>query len=472
MNDKKTFTRYSQRFFIFNLKLKNLFLILLFGVQTTFAQIISKDASFASNGIFTLSGNLTWSTVQTPDGQMYFTHNMNNYPGLNVTESYLSKLTANGTLDQTFGNNGKVQLPYNSCLNRMKRQTDGKLVILGFTDTGATVSRIFPNGQFDITFGTGGTTIMPLGTGQNYTSYGLILQNEKIIVHGIDTNSQVNHIIYRLNTDGSIDNTFGNNGSVLTGATHMNRVFVLTDSQANIFNLKAEGGIIQKFDQDGHLVTNFGNNGSIQLNTEANIAIMDSSNKIVLSQGTEDKLIRVNPDRTIDYTFNYNSNTNSGLNGGSWVQSIVEKEGSYYIGGTDNTNNLISKLTPNGSVDPVFNTYLQTDSDVEEMFISNTNIIVRGNGYMVKYLLTNGTLSTRDITEMNHHISFENPVKNNLIYQSKEKIKKIEIYSLNGKIVKTIKDSNTLVSELLKGIYVAKITFENGNSVTKKLIKN
>ncbi|MET3038484.1 T9SS type A sorting domain-containing protein [Chryseobacterium sp. NRRL B-14859] len=462
--------------------IKNLFLILLLTIQTTFAQIISKDLNFASNGIYTMPGNFTWSMAQNSNDEIYFTHNINTSPSINITGSYLSKLTASGVLDTTFGVNGTVQLPNNSYLNEIKIQSDGKLVVFGFTNTEAvSISRILPNGQADTTFGTNGTVIVPsLVPDQNYTSYGIILQNDKILVHAVNygQNNQNQHMIFRLNANGSIDNTFGSNGYVATQGGPVGRTFVRIDSQSNIICFNSNNGFIRKFNSNGQPITNFGNNGVVAL-VDANgygyggttAVLVDNNNRILFSLSSEDKLLRINLDGTLDNTFNYHVNTNSGLNGGSWIQSLAEKEGSYYAGGAGNPNNLISKLIQNGLVEPTFNDYLQNDSDVEEMIINNGNIIIRGNGYIVKYLLNTTTLSTVGTTKTDIDLSFENPVNQTLVYQSKEKISKIEIYSSTGKIVKTLQNNNINISELLKGAYIAKFIFENGNSVTKKLIK-
>lgn len=463
---------------------KNLFLVLLFVIQATYAQIISKDPNFATNGKYAMSGNLTWSMSQNPGGELYFSHNTSiSSSPLNVTGTYVSKLTANGILDTNFGTTGTIQLPNNSSLNEVKLQSDGKLIVFGFTNTESiAISRILANGQPDSTFGTNGTVIVPsLVPDQNYASHGIILQNDKILVHAIRyiQNVQHQHVIFRLNSNGSLDSTFGSNGYTATKGTPAGRTFVQTDNQSNIICFSSDGGFLQKFNQDGQPVTAFGNSGTVSL-LDANgygygsttTLFVDSNNRILFSLGSEDKILRINQDGTLDNTFNYSSNIHSGLNGGSWIQSITEKEGFYYVGGAGNSINLISKLTQSGSTDPVFNDYLQTDSDAEQIFINNSNIIIRGNGYIVKYLLNSGTLLTADIKKPDHHIFFENPIKQNLIYRSKEKVSRIEIYSLDGNLVKTIKESDIQVSELLKGIYITKVIFENGNSILKKLIKN
>ncbi|MFC3161038.1 T9SS type A sorting domain-containing protein [Chryseobacterium arachidis] len=198
---------------------------------------------------------------------------------------------------------------------------------------------------------------------------------------------------------------------------------------------------------------------------------MDSNNRILCALGSSGDVKRINTDGTFDNTFNYNLFTSLGLYGGSWINCIVEKDGFYYAAGEGSPNHFISKINQTGSLDPAFSNYLQTDSNVEDMIVNNNNIIIRGSGYIVKYLLNTTTLSTTDAIKTSLDIVFENPVKQNLVYSAKEKISKMEIYSPDGKLVKTIKENNSNVSELSKGVYFAKVTFDNGKSITKKIIK-
>nr|WP_262901776.1 T9SS type A sorting domain-containing protein [Chryseobacterium lathyri] len=89
----------------------------------------------------------------------------------------------------------------------------------------------------------------------------------------------------------------------------------------------------------------------------------------------------------------------------------------------------------------------------------------------MKFLLNN-SLATANTAKDTSAFSFENPVKKNLVYSSKEKVLKIEIYSVDGRLIKTIKENNSTVSDLSKGVYVAKVSFENGKIISRKLIKD
>ena len=463
---------------------KNVFLVLLLAVQAAFAQIISKDNTFASNGIYNVGNGsyYSWTMAQDPAGKIY-----SSYTVANGTESFLFRLTSQGVLDPTFGNNGVLQLPY-TLQNQLKIQPDGKLVILGYNNNGSIITRLLPSGQLDSDFGTNGSSIIPAITGSDVDarSFGLILQNGKILVYGMA--SYTEHKIYRLNTNGSIDGTFGSNGSISTQGAFPVGTFVLTDKQNNIIcihktssnNANAtNGSVIQKFNPDGQPVASFGNNGVLQTTYTlgyVGTAMIDINNRIVYSN-KNNEIFRINPDGSPDNTFNYNLNAYSGMSGGAWIQSIVEKNGSYYIGGNGEGDfaptYFISKLNQNGSIDSAFSYYSDTAdlNSIEEMVINDNTIIVNGSGYIVKYLLSNTTLSAMDTKKMNDDISFENPVKQTLVYQSKEKVNKIEIYSMDGKTVKILKDSHTDVSELVKGTYLAKIIFENKKIITKKFIK-
>ena len=80
-------------------------------------------------------------------------------------------------------------------------------------------------------------------------------------------------------------------------------------------------------------------------------------------------------------------------------------------------------------------------------------------------------LSTNEVNESNL-IYIENPLNNYFHYSSKENVKKVELYTIDGKLINSNLKINSLVSKLASGIYFAKIYFQTGKTLTKKLIKN
>ena len=67
---------------------------------------------------------------------------------------------------------------------------------------------------------------------------------------------------------------------------------------------------------------------------------------------------------------------------------------------------------------------------------------------------------------------YPNPAKNHISIQSKENLKKVEVYDLNGKLLISSTNKTFSVLQLPKAVYILKITLQSGKQNTKKLIKN
>lgn len=455
--------------------------------QMVSAQITSYDNSFASNGKYTIAGasdSYYTNILQHSDGSLYFTYVKENM----TTEVVLSKLHINGTVDTSFGVNGEVSIPYVSSgyPSTLKKQADGKLVILGFYEDGTAITRILPNGQIDNAFGTSGTAKIPyIGMSLNVDSFGLDIQNNKIIVYGnaFDSNYHIldYSLVYRLNDNGTIDQTFGNNGSINTKGN-----FIFVDNQFNIVSLTRSSnaypyGALEKYDASGQVLSSFGNNGVAAFSSSLGAihsAIMDSNNYIVCTDIIDNEVFRIAPNGIRDNTFVFD-NTTTPFNDGTLSPIIVEKNGNYYISwitGLSGETFLIAKLTSTGSVDPTFNYYSETSTSplfIGNMIINDGSLFATRRKQILKFLLNNnGSLATTDSSSLSPtSISFENPVKQNLIYKTKETVQSIEVYSSNGKLTKNLKSNHSDVSDLPSGVYMLKVKFINGKEISKKLIK-
>ncbi|WP_426478637.1 T9SS type A sorting domain-containing protein [Chryseobacterium sp. CBSDS_008] len=464
---------------------KQLLLVLTLAAQTSFAQIISKDPAFASNGIYNIQTENSYlgELTETTDAVFYQSFDSN------TNQLIISKVTSyNGYLDLTFGTNGKTTLNYASdALVGFIRHTNDKLTLLlkRYDATSNTnyldVIRLLSNGQLDSSFSNGGIKVLANYYQDNFNiKNNLIEQGNKIIVSGTGIDSVgffdgYTHT-FRLNTDGTLDNSFGNNGEVSVYGIPR----IILDNQLNLIFL--EHNTIKKYTSDGQLMTGFGNNGVALFNgVNVNVIKVDSGNRIIYAQLASlnpATIGRLNADGTPDATFSYNGTL------GLEFWDIYEKNNSYYIAGYADFNNApayyIAKLNQNGAIDAAFGEYIENDSNLLYHYINaikvfDNNIVVYGDGStrkIVKYLLNGtATLSTLETAKNNTKITFESPVQHDLIYQSKEKINKIEIYSVDGRLLKTVIENNSDVSELSKGVYFVKAIFENGKFSTKKLIK-
>jgi len=125
----------------------------------------------------------------------------------------LARYNNNGTLDSSFDGDGKVTLPLSSTDNfaaSLAMQADGKILLGGSLDGQLLVVRLDSDGSMDNTFGTGGEAVPFNDTGLANSI--AVLPDGRIVAGGTRTNCCGNHddfLLARLNDDGTPDLTFG-----------------------------------------------------------------------------------------------------------------------------------------------------------------------------------------------------------------------------------------------------------------------
>lgn len=136
--------------------------------------------------------------------------------------SYNLYAQAGGTLDNTFGINGIVTNPngtINDVANTMALQADGKIIVAGQSAADFCVRRYNTNGSLDNSFGTNGQVITSLSASQVDYALSIAIQSDgKIIVGGFSYQgvNDNDFSLVRYNPNGSLDNSFGINGKVTT----------------------------------------------------------------------------------------------------------------------------------------------------------------------------------------------------------------------------------------------------------------
>jgi uncharacterized repeat protein (TIGR01451 family) len=112
-----------------------------------------------------------------------------------------------------------------------------------------------------------------------------------------------------------------------------------------------------------------------------------------------------------------------------------------------------------------------------DSFSNKANIYFDYNAPIITNDYTTTVQNTLGTTEINNDKSlfsiYPNPVKDVLFIKSKEKVVKVEIFDLSGRILNSASatDNSINVSELAKGNYIIKL-FTKDKSVTQKFIKN
>jgi uncharacterized delta-60 repeat protein len=145
----------------------------------------------------------------------------------------VARFNANGTLDNTFGVKGKVKTDFPglaAVASAVVIQPDGKIVVAGgafplFTFLGDfKVARYNTDGSLDNSFGDGGIVTTNFSAQGSY-AFAVALQSDGKIVaagtHFVDfspseDSSNTNFALARYHTDGTPDDTFGSNGVVTT----------------------------------------------------------------------------------------------------------------------------------------------------------------------------------------------------------------------------------------------------------------
>jgi uncharacterized delta-60 repeat protein len=156
----------------------------------------------------------------------------------------LVRYNPDGTLDSTFGGDGKVTTNFTSVLDwaaGVAIQTDGKIVAAGSAGDGKfAVVRYNPNGTLDTTFSGDGKVTTSLTSGADF-AHGVAIQTDGKIVAAGDAGFCCEWTssfgLVRYNPDGTLDTTFGGDGKVTTD-------FTSGDDVARDVAIQADGRIV------------------------------------------------------------------------------------------------------------------------------------------------------------------------------------------------------------------------------------
>lgn len=136
----------------------------------------------------------------------------------------IAKFFSDGTLNSSYGTSGKVNMKYNnltSNLNDMALLSDGSIIFTGYlydSEYQMFLGKIDPNGAFDTTFGTNGGTVTDVDNNSEDTAYSMNIQSDgKILISGrCYTSGNYYFAVLRYTSNGVLDNSFSNDGKVLT----------------------------------------------------------------------------------------------------------------------------------------------------------------------------------------------------------------------------------------------------------------
>jgi uncharacterized delta-60 repeat protein len=189
----------------------------------------------------------------------------------------IARYRANGSLDPTFGLGGKVITQVGGIFDAASAvaiQTDGKVVAAGGTAPGGfccqfALMRLNSDGSLDATFGNGGTVTTPFG-GISTASALAIQADGKIVAAGSKFDPfGSGFALARYNSDGSLDSTFDGDGKVVTGFSGASDRAAAVSIQADGKIVAAGAGgpandfVLARYQPDGSLDPTFGSGGKV-----------------------------------------------------------------------------------------------------------------------------------------------------------------------------------------------------------------
>ncbi len=191
---------------------------------------------------------------------------------------------APGAVDQSFGIDGSATVnfspTFNSYATAIARQSDGKLLVAGWTrdfPTQFAVARLTSNGQTDTSFSQDGKIKLRYKS-QNITATSITTDpKNRILVGGYTNGSNSRFLIVRLKPNGTLDSKFGQGGwravAFKSGASKLRSLAILKNghlvaagnSGRNIAltRLNSQGNLVKSFGKGGKVIQQLGNSTSV-----------------------------------------------------------------------------------------------------------------------------------------------------------------------------------------------------------------
>lgn len=312
--------------------------------------------------------------------------------------------SAASDLDPAFGSGGKVVTDFfglRDVITALALQPDGKILAAGVAyipDDGgrsrSALARYNADGSLDTTFGQGGKiTDIPLPEG----IAAMALQNDgKIIVGGatFSGNSRYDFRLVRLNRDGGLDTSFADQGSARTDFLGrddgIRAIVILPDGRivaagfattSNAPSMRGSDFALAKYTANGLLDSSFGQGGKATLDflasrDEADALALQADGKLVaggragFGDGSGFGIARFNSNGTPDQSFGTNGKVITGNDEAQVFSLALQSDGKLIAGGTSFVSNerqedfALARYNSDGSLDRSFGMGGQVNTDL------------------------------------------------------------------------------------------------------------
>lgn len=517
--------------------MKKALFILLFSSQILSSQIL--DTTFGGTGTSLINTTNEYDMANNffvnPDNSITVLGSLGlGQGGIGVnTTRVLLKVSENGTMDTSFSTGGSSPTQIMVRLDNILRLSNGKFLVFGRNFV-MNIQRFSENGILDTSFGDAGTLVYD---SIHYVYDGVELANGQVMIAGsaVDSDGKIRTVLTRINTDGTVDTSFGTNGKLfirlntVDNGSEPYNIF-LSDNKlilAGILGMpsgsptSSKGIYVARLNLDGTFDSSFGTNGKMtRMFTDTTTLVQsakDDSGNIYLgawcvsatnSATTSTRIIKVNSNGALDNSFgNGGIATYTFLNlpgdEDEMIKSIAVGSNGIYVGGVffetsfyypQYASGFLSKFNLDGTPDLSFgNNGFHNFFAPGQMFRRvakigfdhNKRLIVAGDSKgtdrsfaFVRFNIVNETLNVHDDERSFDDIKiYPNPTTDFIRIEGSEisgKNLEFKIYDISGRIMKS---GNAKVSEpiylqdLEKGNYIVQIKTNKGETFSSKIIR-
>lgn len=418
------------------------------------------DSSFGTNGrlkpqdIYDIYGGPSNLLIQ-PDGKFILTGTSELQSSTSKNDFTAIRFNKDGNVDSTFGMHGIVVLPlspYHDWCEGSALQKDGKVLLCGSIYHGDSLAivRLNVNGTVDSSFGNNGLVTASYGVYDTELVSIVVRDNGKIVAGGDISDSPIKFIITQYLSNGEIDTTFGNKGVTITNGTRIAHDMALQkDGKAVIVGRDVfTGGIVARYNVDGTLDNTFGSGGIVFITS----ALGTVGTEQVEVEGTGGIFLSGHIYiGTYEDMYLIKLNSDGSIDNSFSQGGIVTRISDYW----ERTHGMI--LQHDGKI--------VTVGGVRPDKSSNQYVLMRYNRFPV---------SVSEFDKAKLHI-YPNPISEAITIKSNKVISQIRLTNMSGSLLKMFNISSNSTSIQLKDLpaatYLLHVSDGEGHTYIKRIMK-
>ena len=407
----------------------------------------SLDTSFSGDGKVTTdfsSRNLAFALAVQPDRKIVVA----GAAVMNVVDFALARYNADGSLDTSFSGDGKVTTDFASGDDRawaVAVQPNRKIVAAGYSHNGTdydfALARYNPDGSLDTSFGGDGKVTTPIGSARD-RGYAMAVQSDgKIVVAGDSTNASGNNdfAVARYNTDGSLDTSFSSDGKVTTAfASDVDQawaVAVQPDGKIVAAGHSSSNGTtfdiaLARYNSDGSLDTSFSGDGKVTTDISGShddtayaMALQSNGRIVVAGRSNSDGMnedfavARYNANGSLDTSFSRVGYVTTPIGSDyerAWAMAL-QSDGKIVVAGYSNSGTQVdvekdfalARYTANGSLDAPLPTLSVEATPACGTRVTDTSVVPKTNLVLTPAPAMAAATEIRSLTDTSQTAWFE-----------------------------------------------------------------